>query len=93
MSFTDVPAAKGTDYFGADKNVAHATGVSETTLEVTVKDDSFGEATGSFTASMATSTGDAALGDQTTTSVEIFDTDADFRTTATNLTIKKSSVA
>jgi hypothetical protein len=92
VSFTDVSAVKGSDYFGADKTVTLANAVSEATLEVTLKDDSIGEPTESFTATMATPTGGATLGAQTTASVEIFDTDADFTTEATKISITTANV-
>ncbi len=92
VSFTDVSAVKGSDYFGADKTVTLANGVSEATLEVTLKDDSIGEATESFTATMAAPTGGATLGAQTTASIEIFDTDADFTSGATKISITTANV-
>ena len=82
ISFTDGTALKGNDYFGADTSVTIADGDTEATLEVVLKDDTLGEATESFTATLASPTGGATLGAQASATVEIFDTDSDF-TTAT----------
>ena len=92
ISFTDATALKGSDYFGADKTVTLADGISEATLEIALKDDSIGEATEAFTATIATPTGGAILGAQTTASIEIFDTDADFTTGATKISITTANV-
>ena len=92
ISFTDTTALKGSDYFGADKTVTLADGISEATLEIALKDDSIGEATEAFTATIATPTGGAILGAQTTASIEIFDTDADFTTGATKISITTANV-
>lgn len=92
ISFTDVTAVKGSDYFGADKTVSFADGVSEFILDIILKNDAIGEASESFTATISSPTGGAIVGAQDSANIEIIDTDADFTTTATKITITNSNV-
>jgi hypothetical protein len=92
ISFADVTAVKGSDYFGADTSVTIADGDAEAIIEVVLKDDSIGEATETFTATLSAPTGGATLGTQATSTVEIFDTDADFTTAAVKVAMSADKV-
>jgi len=92
ISFADVTAVKGSDYFGADTSVTIADGDAEAIIEVVLKDDYIGEATETFTATLSAPTGGATLGTQATSTVEIFDTDADFTTTAVKVAMSADKV-
>ena len=92
ISFTDITALKGSDYFGPDKTATLADGVSESTVDIVLKDDAIGEATESFTAIISAPTGGAILGSQSSATVEIIDTDADFTTASTKIAITDPSV-
>lgn len=92
VSFTDGTAEKGKDYFGADTSITFANNQTEVTLEVILKDDSVGEATETLNATLSSPTGGATLGEQASTSIEIFDTDADFTTTAAKITMTADQV-
>jgi len=92
ISFADATALKDSDYLGADTSVTIADGDAEVVVEIVLLDDSIGEATETFTATLSTPTGGATLGTQSISTVEIFDTDADFTTDALKIVMSADNV-
>jgi len=85
-------AVEGEDYIGTQTSISIGDGLSETTLEITLKNDDVGESTETLTLTLSLPTGNALLGTQSTSTVEIIDTDADFTTLAPKISIVADNI-
>ncbi len=85
-------AVEGEDYIGTQTSISIGDGLSETTLEITLKNDDVGESTETLTLTLSLPTGNALLGTQSTSTVEIIDTDADFTTLAPKISIVAENI-
>jgi len=92
VSLSNGTAVEGEDYIGTQTSISIGDGLSETTLEITLKNDDVGESTETLALTLSLPTGNALLGTQSTTTVEIIDTDADFTTLAPKISIVAENI-
>jgi hypothetical protein len=85
-------AVEGQDYIGTQTSISIGDGLTETTLEITLKNDDIGESTETLALTLSLATGNALLGTQSTSTVEIIDTDADLTTLAPKISIVAENI-